>query len=115
MGGVVMLSGLIDRVLGSTSERLPRDLALAIERASVMARSDDDSGDARILIVAAGLGSFYWEGITPAAQRIARHYPDLSPSCCRYAARLLAAIVADRNRQAFRGHRAQRRGWVYDF
>lgn len=84
MGGVVMLSGLIERALGSTSERLPRDLVLAIERASVMGRSsDDDSGDARILIVAAGLGSFYWEGITPAAQRIARHRPELSHACCR--------------------------------
>ena len=109
-----MLSGLVDRLLGSTSERLPRDLVLAIERASVMGRSDDDSGDARILIVAAGLGSFYWEGIAPAAQRIARHRPELSPACCRYAARLLAQTVASRNRAEFR-RGPKRRSWVFDY
>ena len=110
-----MLSGLIGRVTGSTPERLPRDLALAIERASVMGRQgDDDSGDARILIVAAGLGSFYWEGIAPAAHRIARHRPELSPACCRYAARLLAQTVASRNRAEFR-RGPKRRSWVFDY
>ena len=110
-----MIGAILDRLTGSGDpERLPRDLILALERASVMDRvgADDDS---RILIHAAGLGSFHWHGLKPAAERIARHYPDLPAASCRYAARLLASIVADRNRQAFRGHRAQRRGWVYDY
>lgn len=108
-----MIGAFLDRLTGS-GERLPRDLILALERASIMDRGGADD-DSRILIHAAGLGSFHWHGLKPAAERIARHYPDLPPPSCRYAARLLASIVADRNRQAFRGHRPQRRGWVYDY
>ena len=112
-----MIGAVINRLTGSgepESERLPRDLILALERASIMDRGGADD-DSRILVHAAGLGSFHWHGLKPAAERIARHYPDLPAAACRYAARLLASIVADRNRQAFRGHRAQRRGWVYDY
>lgn len=115
-----MLSALLNRFRGRESapstDRLPRDLVLAIERATVAARGDlDDEGDSRILIHAASLGSFYYHGQKPAAERIARHWPNLSPACCRRAARLLADTIAQRNRAEFRGDRGWRGGWVFDW
>ena len=111
-----MIGAILDRLTGSGNpERLPRDLVLALERASVMDRGGAGDEDSRILIHAAGLGSFHWHGLKPAAERIARHYPDLSPSCCRYAARLLATTIASRNRSAYRRVPERRSSWTWDF
>lgn len=97
------------------ADRLPRELVLAIERATIAERGDPDpeTGDVRIFVQVVGVGTFYWEGTKPAAARIERHWPELSAAGARRAARLLGDVIASRNRAEFRGD-GSRRGWVWD-
>lgn len=116
-----MLAAIMQRLRGGAdaapeSLPLPPELVQGITYATIAARpgADPESGDSRVLVQSAALGgAFYWEGTKPAAERIARLWPDLGPTGARRAARLLADTVAARMRADFRGDRG-RRGWVWD-
>lgn len=115
-----MLTAIIDKIRGRDTappvrQPLPRELLVAIERATIAARGEpDEHGDTRITVHAVGLGSFNWEGTKPAAARILRHWPEIEEAGARRAARLLADTVAGRMRADFSGDRHRRKGWVFD-
>lgn len=115
-----MLTAIIDKIRGRDNappvrQPLPRELLLAIERATIAARGEPDAdGDQRITVHAVGLGSFNWEGTKPAAARILRHWPEIEAAGARRAARLLADTIANRQRADFSGDRGRRGSWVFD-
>lgn len=94
---------------------IPADLVEAIGATMAQPRGEPDpeTGDVRVLVKVAGLGAWYWEGVNPAADRIARHYPELPSKTCRRAAQLLASVLASRNRAERMGPK-KRGGWVWD-
>lgn len=116
LGALQKMFGRGDAAPSDLSGGVPADLALAIEAASVTNRGEPDpeTGDVRVMVRAAGLGAFYFEGIDPTAERIARQWPNVSPQGARRAARLLASVVAAHNRDTYR-RRDRRGGWVWDF
>lgn len=93
-------------------DSLPPDLAASIESATVVFRSQDEDGNPRCLVRVAGTGSWYFDGLTEAAERFQRMH-DLPPATARKAARLLASVVASRNRGEYRQPRRRRSSWVW--
>ena len=122
-----MIAGLIERLTGRADQAppesepeppagVPDELVAAIQSASVVKRSapDHETGETRIILRISGLGSFAWEGIGPAASRVARHYPELPSRTCRRAAQLIAGVAAREVR--FTHRRAlEKRGWVWSW
>jgi hypothetical protein len=99
-------------------ERLPAELVQAIENASVTFRAGGDpefpgAEVAMPVVKIIGLGSWRFDGINDAADRIQRRYPELSRQACRRAAKLVSRQVGARNRADFR--REPRRSWVMDW
>lgn len=99
---------------GATQQNtaIPADLIAALESATITWRTPDEDGNPRAVIRAAGLGSWTWEGLDHAAERIQRH-EGLPMPTCRKAARILAGVMAKRNRDSYRPER--RRSWVWDW
>lgn len=117
--------GMLARLTGRRAEAaqaepvpIPQELLRGITFATIVARDapDPESGDARILVQAAALGgAFYWEGVRPAAARIARLWPEIGPTGARKAAALLASNVAARVRADAQGRGRRRRGWALGY
>ncbi|SFB94933.1 hypothetical protein SAMN05660479_00931 [Microbulbifer thermotolerans] len=92
---------------------IPADLSTAIEAASVVFRDfGGEDGEGRLLVRVAGTGAWYWSGTNEAAERFQRMH-DLPPATARKAARLLASVVASRNRAEYRQPRQRRSSWVF--
>lgn len=96
---------------------LPPELLKGITYATIAARpgADPESGDSRVLVQSPALGAFYWQGTRPAAERIAKRWPEIGPAGARRAAALLASTVAGRMRGEFQGRRRGRRSWVWNW
>ncbi len=94
---------------------VPHELTVAIEAATVITRGEPDpeTGDIRLLVKVHTLGSWYWQGVDDAAERVGRHWSELSPHQCKRAAHLLATIISAVNRRSF--NHASRRSWVWDW
>jgi hypothetical protein len=99
------------------SETLPPDLVAAIESALVTWRhfegneDKDEASYSSAVVRVTGLGGLWrFDGIAEAAERVAKHYPDLTPQACRRAAKMIAAEIGKRNLEAHR-HQWSRRGW----
>lgn len=92
---------------------VPEWLALALGNAVVTERGADDEGNPRVMVRVTGLGAWYFQGIRPTADRIARH-TDLPPATCRKAARILADVLASQNLARAKGRQPRRKNWVYD-
>jgi len=95
------------------SDTLPQELVVAIDNASVVWRvfqgDDEIEPETAAVVEIVGLGG--WRlGNEPTSDRVARHFPDLSPAACRKAARLIESTVAARNMEAHR-RQSSRRGW----
>lgn len=91
---------------------VPAELVASIESAVVTFRDyGDDDGGARVLVKVSGVGAFYWTGLDDAAKRVGRAWPDLPETTARKAARLLASVMASRNRGEFKD-KPQRMSWV---
>jgi hypothetical protein len=94
---------------------VPEWLAQALGNAIVSAReSADADGDPRVMVRVAGMGCWYWQGINPTAERIARH-TDLPPATCRKAARILADVLASQNLAHAKGRQLRRKTWVTEW
>lgn len=114
-----MLTGILQRfgwrpASPPSPERLPAELVALIEGAIIVFRQGEGDIDAVAVVKVAGLGSWKFDGIAETAERIGRKWPELSESCCRRAAQLVAAQVAMRNRQDMRG-KPRGRSWVWDW
>jgi hypothetical protein len=107
-----MIRALIERFRRPARRSIPPELLTAIELATVAERSPADDGSPRILIRASGLGSWQWSGTTDAADRVARHFPDLPPAACRRAATLVAGRIGQQAKWVAEGKRPQRPRWV---
>ena len=94
---------------GSQNPRyLPFELVVAIEAAEVFwrpSRADDD--DAMPVVRIVGIGNWVFVDIADTAGRVARAFPDLPLPHCRRAAKLIAAQIGVRNRQAFNRRRSR--------
>lgn len=91
------------------SDTLPPELVAAIGSALVTwrhFRGDPDKGEASYssaVLRVIGLGGMWrFDGIAEAAERVAKHYPDLTPQACRRAAKMIAAEIGKRNLDAHR-------------
>lgn len=89
---------------------IPAWLVAALTNAWVAERGTDDEGNPRLMVRVSGLGAWHWEGINPAAERIARH-TELPLATCRKAARILADVLARRNHARAMG-KPHRKTWV---
>lgn len=110
---------VLSRIFGSGGDpaqptaSIPADLAAAIESCTVTWRSSrDDDGEPRCVVRVVGVGSWTYSGTTEAAERFQRIY-DLPEATARKAARLLASVLAGRNRDTYRRQRP--RSWTFDF
>ncbi|MDO6458050.1 hypothetical protein Q4494_13250 [Celeribacter halophilus] len=99
------------------SETLPPDLVAAIESALVTWRhfegneDKDEASYSSAVVRIVGLGGMWrFDGIAEAAERVAKHYPDLTPQACRRAAKMIAAEIGKRNLEAHR-QSSRRGGW----
>lgn len=96
----------------SKAASIPADLAAAIESCTVTWRSTrDEDGEPRCVVRVVGVGSWTYSGTTEAAERFQLSY-DLPDATARKAARLLASVLAGRNRDS---HRPERRRPPYVF
>lgn len=94
-------------------QAVPDWLAVAIDRAVITERSQDDEGNPRIMVKVAGMGSWYFDGIGHSAKRIERH-TGLPPVACRTAARLLADSIASKNLARARGKGSRKNSFVFN-
>jgi hypothetical protein len=99
------------------SDTLPPDLVAAIEAASVVWRyfegnaDKDEASYSSAVVRIVGLGGMWrFDGIAEAAERVQKHYPDLTPQACRRAAKMIAAEIGKRNLLAHR-HQSRRGRW----
>ncbi|WP_417623193.1 hypothetical protein [Parasphingorhabdus sp.] len=95
------------------SSTIPAELVASIEAATVTWRSQDENGEPRCVVNIVSLGGFYFDGPGHAAERVARHWPELHEAACQRAGQLIAATIAKRNRDSYRPER--KRSWVWDW
>lgn len=111
----MMLGAMIGRLFGArpvpgAPSRLPPELVAAIHAAAVTFRASPDptDGSDRVYVSLPGVGHFRFDGLTDAAERIGRNWPEVTPQQARHAAVLLAGLVGARNRENLRGLRPAR-------
>ncbi|MDO6455474.1 hypothetical protein Q4494_00150 [Celeribacter halophilus] len=97
------------------SDTLPQELVVAIESALVTWRhfegneDTDEASYSSAVVRVIGLGGLWrFDGIAEAAERVQKHYPELTPQACRRAAKMIAAEIGKRNLEAHR--QSSRRG-----
>jgi len=97
------------------TNQLPPDLVQAVQTASVIKRNDPDpeTGEERQVVRVVGIGMFPWSGLDPAADRIARAWPEISDRAAQRAAQLLAAELAALDHAGRRRGRRRRHSWVW--
>lgn len=95
------------------SSTIPAELVASIEAATVTWRSQDDDGNPRCMVHIVGLGGWYFDGAEHAAERVARHWPELHEAACKRAGQLIGANIGKRNRDSYQPER--KRSWVWDW
>lgn len=116
----MMLGGILDRIFGgapapSNPSRLPPELVAAIAAASIFFRAPDREGNARVAVSLPTVGSFTFDGIREAAERIAAAWPEITAPQARHAAHLLAGEVGRRSYMTAKGLRPARQARCLDF
>lgn len=100
------------------SLRVPEDLALAIDAATVVVRGEPDpeTGEVRVIVRVPGIGAFFADGTEDMSARIARNY-DVDPPVADRAAKLLAGVVNREIRELTRRRleAGRPRSWVFDW
>jgi len=105
-----MFAGLFGKKTAAPARAgLPPELVLAIEGCAVFFRGVNEQGEARAVVRVTGLGMFNHDGIKETADRVGRHWPELSPQQCKRAAKLIADQIGKRNQE---GPKAKRRNWL---
>lgn len=92
------------------AQALPEELVLSIKSLEVFWRpSRSDDLDSLPIVTVPSLGRWTFDGIEETAERVFRHWPDLSVGQSRRAARLIASQVASANRKHLQSGRRRHR------